>query len=134
MKREEDPRAEYMRIYQREWLSRRRREWLEENGPCSSEETKDLVDEHVDPATKSVPISRIWSWSKSRREAELSKCQVLCVPCHDRKSTEEGGGTAVRHGTRKRYSKGCRCTECRSANAEAARKFRARRKERLAQQ
>ena len=31
----------------------------------------------------------IWSWSSLRRNAELAKCQVLCRPCHDKKSAGE---------------------------------------------
>lgn len=116
---------EVMREYQRNWLAARRTTWIAENGPCAVCGTwSDLVVDHIDKTTKSVPVSKIWSWSAERRERELAKCQVLCVPCHDEKSRAEGGGTALRHGTLKRYKKGCRCTYCRAANTAAKRKER----------
>ena len=124
---------EQRREYDREWRKRRRSEWIEENGPCPCGETENLEIDHVDPATKTVPIAQIWSWSRERREEELAKCQVLCTSCHERKSHSEGWGRTPRHGTRSRYSSGCRCPECRAAHAAEARRYRARLKERLAE-
>lgn len=52
---------------------------------CAATERLEL--DHVNPADKSD--HRIWTWSESRRNAELAKCQVLCVSCHRKKSAEE---------------------------------------------
>jgi hypothetical protein len=76
------------RAYQRDRYARCRAEWFAANGPCvdcGSQEELQL--DHVDPSQK---IShKIWSWSPTRREAELSKCVIRCKPCHDRKSSGE---------------------------------------------
>ena len=79
-----DPEAQ--RSYQREWLAARRRQWLEEHGPCVDCKTWDELEvDHVDSSTKVT--HRVWSWSKARREAELAKCVVRCAACHDAKTT-----------------------------------------------
>lgn len=115
---------EYMRNYQREWMRKRRAEyltgktceWCGEDGP--------LEVDHIDPTQK---IShRVWSWSAERRAAELAKCQTLCADCHDMKTWNidrdlRGCGTTAK------YRRGCRCADCRNANAEKARRTRARR-------
>ena len=69
------------RKYQREWLAKRRQEWFDANGSCvdcGSFENLEL--DHVDPNLK---IShKVWSWSKDRRDIELSKCVIRCYKCH----------------------------------------------------
>lgn len=79
---------ERQRKAQREWMARRKAQWIEENGPCAScGSSEDLQVDHIDPSKK---ISHAcWSWSEQRRLAELAKCQVLCAPCHLRKSLRE---------------------------------------------
>jgi 5-methylcytosine-specific restriction endonuclease McrA len=79
---------ERQREYAREWMAKRRRVWLQANGPCvDCGSWEELEVDHVDPATK---IShRIWSWSDERREAELAKCVIRCRVCHDIKSIPE---------------------------------------------
>lgn len=78
-----DPEAQ--RRYQREWMARRRREWLDENGPCvDCGSWEELEVDHVDPATKTTHA--VWSWSAARREAELAKCVVRCHDCHAAKT------------------------------------------------
>lgn len=76
------------REYQREWIARRRQEWLDENGPCIlCGGDNELQVDHIDPNTK---IShRVWSWSDERRNTELAKCRVLCSRCHKEKSDTE---------------------------------------------
>lgn len=66
----------------------RRIEWFSKNGPCSKCGSLDRLElDHVDPKDKIHHC--IWSWSEERREAELSKCQVLCHNCHLEKSISE---------------------------------------------
>lgn len=79
------------REYQRNWMAKRRADWFAENGPCvDCGALDDLEADHRDPALK---IShRIWSWSDSRRAAELAKCVVRCAPCHLAKTKGEGSG------------------------------------------
>ncbi len=74
--------------YQRRWTQRRRLDWLAANGPCvECGSWFDLQVDHIDPATKLN--HNVWSWTKERREVELAKCQVLCRPCHAKKTAKE---------------------------------------------
>lgn len=75
---------ETKRKYQREWCARRRFEFFKDKKciKCNSKENLEL--DHVDPSKKVT--HRIWSFSLERREAEVSKCQILCVLCHREKS------------------------------------------------
>lgn len=76
-------RKEYMREYQKKWISNRRTEWIKANGPCQvCGSDQDLEVDHIDPATKSMHPARIWSRRQEIRDEELAKCQVLCESCH----------------------------------------------------
>ena len=105
------------RQYQIEWLQRRRTDWLEANGPCvKCGSQADLEVDHIDRASK--VSHRLWGWTAERREAELAKCQVLCRNCHIEKTRAENERPLV-HGTRSAYAyKGCRCDDCRRAQAD----------------
>lgn len=78
---------EYMRKYQRRWLSARRQAWFRAHGPCvRCGSWDDLEIDHIDPKTKITSV--VWSWAEKRRDRELLKCQVLCHRCHVMKSIE----------------------------------------------
>lgn len=97
--------------YQRRWVAARRAGWLEENGPCiRCGDWSNLETDHIDPSRK---ISHnVWSWSLARRDAELEKCQVLCVSCH-REKTAEARRNSTPHGKEVMYRKyRCRCRRC----------------------
>lgn len=71
----------YVREFQKEWRKKRRLDWITENGPCRECGSWERLEvDHIDPSAKLH--HNIWSWSESRRLAELSKCQVLCHRCH----------------------------------------------------
>lgn len=53
---------------------------------CGS--TDQLQFDHIDCKTK--VDHRIWTWSPALRQAELDKCQLLCEPCHRKKTIEAG--------------------------------------------
>lgn len=122
---------EQQRKYQREWCMKRRQAFLQGKSCCQCGSTDHLEVDHIDPSQK---IShRVWSWSATRREAELAKCQVLCHDCHLEKTRKEKSvlkdGSPVTHGTYCMYKDhGCRCDECRAANAKRNREQRARRR------
>jgi 5-methylcytosine-specific restriction endonuclease McrA len=118
-----------MRAYQRDWLSRERRQWFEENGPCRLCGSWDKLElDHIDRTTKTT--HRVWSLAPLKRSAELAKCQVLCENCHKAKTLSELTKPLV-HGTANGYkSKRCRCDECRQWNADSHRE---RRQERRAE-
>jgi hypothetical protein len=73
-------RKEYMLAYQREWMRRRRAAFFGGKACDTCNSGAALQLHHRDPSQK---IShQIWSWSEARRNAELSKCVVLCGACH----------------------------------------------------
>ncbi len=121
-----DKRREYLRTYQREWVAKRRREWLEENGPCVKCDSWDRLEiDHIDPKIKTSPI--FWSYSKQKREEELVKCQVLCYDCHLGKTSEYRAvnkkSLEELHGTYTGYLKHkCRCELCREYKRKAHRR------------
>jgi hypothetical protein len=80
---------EKQKKYQREWMARRRQEWLTTNGPCvDCGSWDDLQVDHVDASLKIN--HRVWSWARARRNAELAKCVVRCISCHYQKTRDSG--------------------------------------------
>lgn len=77
---------EAQREYQRQWVARRRSEYMADKCCAVCGRTDKLEIDHIDPETK-VSHS-IWSWSEKRRAEELAKCQILCGDCHQRKSSQ----------------------------------------------
>ncbi|APD17116.1 HNH endonuclease [Mycobacterium phage Lukilu] len=117
-----DPEAQ--RQYQREWVARRRTEYFAGKSCVECGATEDLRLDHIDPTQK--VDHKIWSWSAARREAELTKCQVLCEPCHQEKTANDMG--YHQHGTVGRYRNPkikCRCKACTAANTQAQQRQRA---------
>lgn len=113
------------REYQNRSNKERRRQWIEASGPCKNcGSSEDLEVDHKDPAQK---ISHtIWSWSREKRDAELSKCQVLCKICHKEKSNSELRlPESIRHGRYSNWRRGCRCDQCVTAQREYKRMYRA---------
>lgn len=121
MKNEKDyqKHREYMRVYQNRWLQNRRKQWLQENGPCKKCGTwENLEIDHIDPNQKKYEVSSLWSRKEEIREKELAKCQVLCKAHHRQKTSEEN--RLAGHGTAKRYKhKRCKCASCLSAKKRA---------------
>lgn len=94
-------------------------------------ETEDLQFDHIDPATKTMTIAKMWTASEIRFQAELAKCQLLCVSHHRKKTFGERGFTEVKgqdiHGTLSaaRYCRSPRCEECKRACREYVARWRA---------
>ncbi len=84
--------------YMREYLPKRQKEIRDEAVKrfgskctrCGSIEGPFEFD-HIDPKEKSIEIGDLWKYGKEKREAELSKCQLLCNPCHRKKTCEDNG-------------------------------------------
>ena len=113
------PTKEAQREYQRQWLARRRQEFFEDKACEWCDATEGLELHHRDPARKEHHA--IWSWSETRRLAEIAKCVVLCGPCHRKAHAQVRRLEAELrnpHGTRNRYGLGCRCSACRVAQSE----------------
>lgn len=117
------------RAYQREWMARRRSEWIAANGPCVDCGSWDDAEvDHADPTTKAMNPAAIWSRNAAARDAELAKCVVRCHGCHLTKTSVERAAV-LRHGTETMYcAYGCRCEPCKAARAKAKKANRERRK------
>lgn len=101
------------REYQRRWTARRRAQYVDGQTCVSCPTTTGLQLHHRDPAQK--VSHRIWTWSHTRIQEELAKCEWVCEECH----IERHGGRAE-HGSIRRYDAyKCRCSECRAVKAEA---------------
>lgn len=122
-----------MREYKRRWAAARRAEWMAGKSCVQCGTTESLEVDHVDPSQK--VSHRIWTWAIARRDAELAKCQVLCIEHHKAKTKAQRPMPA--HGTVSRYSSKahkCRCDECKRANRERCALNRAKQNEALALQ
>jgi 5-methylcytosine-specific restriction endonuclease McrA len=83
------------RAYQREWIRKRKARAVDQLGgkcaQCGSRESLEF--DHLDPLTKDQRLRHVghnmWSWSETRRQSELEKCQLLCRRCHLIKSSEQ---------------------------------------------
>lgn len=113
---------EQMREYITEYRQKRREFAKAQLGgvcvQCGS--SQNLEFDHIDPSTKTLHISKMWTASMERFLTELEKCQLLCHGCHLEKSKAEGAFTKrlrpIAHGTLWAYDgRRCRCTECREA-------------------
>jgi hypothetical protein len=62
----------------------------------------------------------VWSWSTTRREAELAKYEIRCSSCRRKRLADH----QTRHGTRGRYEQGCRCNACREAESRRNAQYR----------
>lgn len=106
---------EQERVYQLARYHKRRAEGIALLGGkcivCGS--TEKLEFDHVDPALKDFDVSRP-SLSRAVWLAELAKCQLLCEEHHDEKHK-----STAPCGTDARYTRGCRCEECRAAHRQA---------------
>lgn len=120
-----DPEAR--REYQRQWVAARREEFLRDKCCVICASTVNLELDHVDPNEKID--HKIWSWSESRRLAELEKCQVLCQVHHLEKTRAERAAVPIPHGTDNGYvRRKCRCLSCTEAHRVTKQAWRDKRK------
>lgn len=104
---------DYLRNYQKNWIKKRRQDWIDENGPCQKcGSFENLEVDHIDPKLKTMRSSAIWSRTLEVRLKELANCQVLCKKCHLIKTLSER--PKPNHGTLTMYDDyKCRCEPCR---------------------
>ena len=60
-------------------------------GACVTCGTKESLEfDHIDPITKEFTLAKgLATWAESRIQKELSKCQLLCKPCHIDKTRQD---------------------------------------------
>lgn len=122
--------------YMRDYLKKRyfkRRNWAIKHlgGKCvDCGSTENLEFDHVDPSTKSYPISHHWNQNWEIFVAEVDKCELRCTECHVKKSIKNGDiPPRATHGTPAMYRHhGCRCVECTKANSSMQKEYRERRR------
>jgi len=79
--------------------------------------------DHINPEEKSFNISDyIKSFPWDEILAELDKCQLLCYPCHKKKTAPLKG---INHGLTMLRT-GCKCDICKAAGREYMREYRKR--------
>ena len=120
---------EAQREYQRLWMKKRRDGYLLGKACARCGSFDNLEIDHINRDTKSPILKKLhtgslWSWSESRRLAELEKCQILCTDCH-KKKTHEDMGWGLKHGTAHAYKHyKCRCDLCTKANTDSTNEYR----------
>lgn len=125
-----------LRLKHKRWKARRkakakliRNQWFQDNGPCKCCDSWDRLElDHIIPfhSKKRVKNEKIWMWSESKRNQELSKCQPLCWTCHRNKSAFENRSFV--HGRSMYDRHGCKCRICRDASAQHKRNYRAKKR------
>lgn len=114
------PSNEYMREYMLKRYHVQRKTALDFLGNkcvlCGDTEQLDI--DHIDPETKKFDIMAGWSTTINNFEQELSKCQLLCRPCHTAKTLRDLGRANARevHGTLSSY-RYCKCEKCKKAKS-----------------
>jgi len=85
----------------------------------------DLETDHIENRPGKKRICDLLSGSWERLEEELAHCQLLCRKCHQKKTTREQGKVVFgeRHGHRTVYRIGCRCDDCKKAQADYCREY-----------
>lgn len=84
--------------YRDRWRARRIKAIETLGGKCiTCGATDDLEFDHIDPKTKKKRLAKLLTYAWETVEKELEKCQLLCIPCHRKKSKQEAG--TPDHGT-----------------------------------
>lgn len=120
--RRKDQTKEEYNEYMKTYMLKRYNERLSEakiylGGKCTKcTETENLDFDHIIPSTKKFTIGVLWSINKEDFWKEIEKCQLLCKPCHNKKTIVDKGQVSARgtHGTISsvRY---CSCDLCKAA-------------------
>lgn len=80
--------------------------------------TINLDMDHIDPATKIIKVSMLWTATEEKFWTEVKKCQLLCKDHHLEKTLAERFPPR-QHGTIAMYGRGnCRCNLCTAAKHE----------------
>lgn len=108
----------YMREYMlRRYHTRRAYAVKQLGGKCvECGSKKNLEFDHKDAKTKAFDLAKNFNTSLERLNQELAKCQLLCRPCHSKKSVLDAGNQPAAHGTLTMAThRRCRCDACLNA-------------------
>lgn len=103
---------EYMREYQKRKYEQRRSMFISElGGKCvQCDSVENLEFDHISKETKSFNVAKkMANGALATLREEIQKCQLLCQPCHKKKSDAE---EEVGHGEGLTGKKNCRCELC----------------------
>lgn len=103
--------------YMRERYRNKREQVIKElGGKCVSCGSKNKLElDHKDRKKKTMRMADLHSVSDQKLKEELKNIQLLCKPCHDKKSRDswDFGSPKPSHGTYWMYRKHkCRCDKC----------------------
>ncbi len=115
-------RLEYQKEYQKKRIAEGKAYAMRKLGEvcanCGTNE--ELQFDHIEPLNdaNAYRVAQMFTFSRAKLDAELEKCQLLCVPCHKQKSAYiDREHASLRHGTLSAY-RYCKCTECKRAKSE----------------
>ena len=82
---------QWMNDYMKQRWAKRRAAAVHALGGCCARcgSTDALEFDHIDPSTKEFTIAKASSFSETRFQSEISKCQLLCRTCHIVKTAED---------------------------------------------
>lgn len=125
MRKDKTAYNEYMKDYMAERYRKRRAHYLEVLGGkcaiCGSDHGLEI--DHKIAADKSFDVGKaLASMATAKLEAELTKCQLLCYDCHQKKSINDAGNRRWKHGTLSGY-RWCKCPQCKEAKANYMRTY-----------
>lgn len=125
-------RNEYHRKYNLDRYYRRKNKAVEMLGSICKNcgQSDNLQFDHIDPQSKAFTIcDKLVTYSWAKIEAELTKCQLLCVTCHGIKTLQDKSQIRTKdqdvHGTLSSY-RYCKCDLCVKANADYMKQYRKR--------
>ena len=130
-----DRKKEYMREYMKKRYHSKMNAVREQLGnKCNSCGVKDVPFhlDHIDSSKKTMRAADIHSTSDGKVKEEVKNLQLLCGPCHKKKTKDEWDFSTPksRHGTYHMYRKHkCRCDECTKAYKETTKAWREKAKE-----
>lgn len=116
---------EYHRQYNIKRYHRLRTEYVAQlGGECVDCGAQDQLEfDHIDPVLKELEIGRMLNVSKTKRDAEVAKCELRCASCHKQRSIQQ---LSVDHGGGITGKRNCYCDLCKPLKAEYMRQWRKR--------
>lgn len=123
-------RNEYMRTYMAKRYHDKMNAIRQELGgkcvSCGADDVPLHID-HIDASKKTMRAADLHSTNDSKVKEEMKNFQLLCKPCHKKKTDEEWDYSTPKasHGTYWMYRKyNCRCDKCVEAYKEKSKQWR----------